>query len=80
MTLNWPKLKRPKETQINVTGQPSCVAGSTLDERKNPPYYFSPYISSTFVEELCYSRTVVGDRDPSILRVVGILIFDVKFK
>ena len=77
MTLNWPKIK---ETQINVIGQLSCVAGNTLDERKNPPYYFSPHISSTFVEERCYGRTVAGDRDPSILRVVGILIFDVKFK
>ena len=54
--LTDPMSRRPKETQINVTGQPSCVVGSTLDERKNPPYYFSPHISSVFIEERCYDR------------------------
>ena len=64
-----------------MTGQPSCVAGSTLDERKNPPLYFLPFIFLRLSSKNGVTAvTVAGDRDPSILRVVGILIFDVKFK
>ena len=73
-------LNRPKETQINVTGQPSCVADSTLDERKNPPTYFLPTFLRLSSKNGVTAVTVAGDRDPLILRVVGILIFDVKAK
>ena len=63
-----------------MTGQPSCVAGSTLDERKNPPTYFLPTFLRLRLKNDVTAVTVAGDRDPLILRIVGILIFDVKFK
>ena len=49
-----------------------------IRREKNPPH-FPPAFFRLSSKDGVTAESVTGDRDPSILRVVGILIFDVFF-